>query len=108
MFSTFDAKTGYWQIPLTEELSKLTFKFPFGWYKWLRMPFGLSAPSEEFQRRMVDSLQGLKGVCVIADDILVTGKVKCLEEANEDHDRNVTALLEKLDSNNIKLNKEKT
>ena len=72
------------------------------------MPYGLSVASEEFPRRMIDSLQGLQGVYVIADDILVTGKGKCLEEANEDHDRKVTVVLEKLDSNNIKLNKEKT
>lgn len=76
-FSTFDAKTGYWQIPipLTEKSSELTtFNTPFGRYKWLRLPFGWSVASEEFQRRMIHNLQGLYGVHVIADDILVVGR----------------------------------
>ncbi|UYV67153.1 hypothetical protein LAZ67_4004123, partial [Cordylochernes scorpioides] len=42
-------------------------------YKWLQMPFGISAAPEEFQRRLHEVIEGLEGVEVIADDILVFG-----------------------------------
>lgn len=43
VFSILDAKCGFWQIPLDEESSKLTtFMTPFGRYKFLRMPYGIS------------------------------------------------------------------
>ena len=53
VFSSFDAKNGYWQVKLTENASMLTtFITPYGRYRWLRMPFGISSASEEYQRRM--------------------------------------------------------
>ena len=49
VFSTFDAKHGFWQVELTEKSSLLTtFNTPFGRYRWLRMPFGICSASEEF------------------------------------------------------------
>lgn len=57
IFSTFDTKNGYWQIELTEKSSKLTtFNTPFGRFRWLRLPFGICAASEEFQKRIKDVL----------------------------------------------------
>lgn len=51
-----------------------TFGTPVGRYRWLRMPFGISPAPEIFQCRLDQALEGLKGVFVIADDILVTGE----------------------------------
>ena len=43
IFSSFDAKDGFYQISLDEESSKLTtFWTPLGRYRYLRMPFGIS------------------------------------------------------------------
>ena len=108
IFSTFDARSGFWQIKLTEESSYLTtFNTPFGRYRWLRLPFGISSASEEYQRRMADALAGLDGVKVFIDDILVYGSGENLQEAMIDHDKKVEQLFHRLRSLNIKLNSEK-
>ena len=47
VFSVLDAKTGFWQVKLTEATSYLTtFNTPFGRYRWRRMPFGISSAQE--------------------------------------------------------------
>ena len=57
------------------------------------MPFGISSAPEEFQRRMHTVLQGLHGVEVIADDIiLVFGCGDTEEECHRDHDANLKHL----------------
>lgn len=41
-FSILDARSGYWTIKLSEELSLLTtFNTIFGRYRFLRLPFGI-------------------------------------------------------------------
>lgn len=57
IFSVFDAKDGFWHIQLDQASSFLTtFGTPWGRYRWLRMPFGISPAPEEFQRRMDKAL----------------------------------------------------
>ena len=83
VFSTFDVKNGFWRIELDEESSKLiTFKTPFGKYRWLRLPFGLSSALEEFQRRQHQLIKGLPGVLSIHDDILVYGESDTYADAH--------------------------
>ncbi|KAK6171718.1 hypothetical protein SNE40_018156 [Patella caerulea] len=70
-FSLVDAKNGFWHIQLDEDSSYLTtFDTPWGRYRWLRMPFGLSPVPEEFQRRLDNAISGLDGVRAVHDDIL--------------------------------------
>ena len=59
------------------------------------MPFGIATALEEYQRRQHEVLEGLRGVHVIADDILIIGQGETEEEALQDHDRNLVALLER-------------
>ena len=66
----------------------------------------LTAP-EEYQRRIYESLQGLKGIEDIVDDILCVGEGDTYESAVKDHERNLIALLERCRENNIKLNSKK-
>lgn len=52
------------------------------------MPFGLNSGPEEFQRRMNNTLENLKGTAVIADNLLVFGKGDDFETATKDSDQN--------------------
>ena len=56
---------------------------------------------------MHDILQGLPGVEVIADDILVYGSGTTPAEYTRDHDNNLRKLLDRARENNLKLNKKK-
>ena len=71
-FTVLDANMGYFQIELTKEFQALTtFNTPFGRYKYLRLPMGISVAPEIYQRAMSELLAGLAGVEVIMDDILI-------------------------------------
>ena len=51
IFSKMDANSGFWQINLSKESRKLTtFITPFGRFQFRKMPFGISAAPEFFQR----------------------------------------------------------
>ena len=101
-------KAGYWHCILDEESSELTtFSTPYGRYKWLRLPFGLSASAEIFQKHVDQALEGLAGVLNIVDDVLIYGKGETEEEAVKDHDKNLHTLLERCRAQGIALNPEK-
>jgi len=55
---------------------------------------------------MHQALEGLEGVAVIADDILVYGEGETHEEALVSHEKNFKSLLERCREKNIKLNEE--
>ena len=75
VFSKADLKDGFLHIELDEESSKLTtFQSPWGRYRWLRLPFGVSPAPEYFQMKFHQNLEGLKGVYDIADDITIVGE----------------------------------
>ena len=62
-FTTLDAASGFWQIPLDDSYSDLTtFITPFGRFNFTRLPFGLSSGPEVFQKAMQQVLCGLNGV----------------------------------------------
>ena len=64
-------------------------------------------PQQEYQRRIHESLQGLKGIEDIVDDILCVGEGDTYESAVKYYDRNLIALLERCREKNIKLNSKK-
>ena len=72
VFTVLDVKNGFWDIKLDEPSSyATTFGTPWGWHRWLRMPFRVSPAPEEFQRRIDIALEGFPGQKTIADDILM-------------------------------------
>ena len=108
VFSVVDVKNGFWHVPLDDESSKLTtFATPWGRFRWLRMPFGISPAPEEFQRRLDEAIEGLDGVRTVADDIIVFGVGDTKDAALRDHDTKFLNLLERCRQKHITLNKDK-
>ena len=70
-FTIIDAVKGYHQCLLDEE-SQLytTFITPFGHFKYLRVPYGLSSTAEHYNRRMAEAFEGLTGFRRIVDDVI--------------------------------------
>ena len=96
IFITQDAKDGFYQISLDEASSKLTtFWTPFGRYRYLRMPFGVSVAPEEFESTLKETLADLEGVEVIREDIIVMGFGETQEQAVRNHDENLLKVLER-------------
>ena len=108
VFSVLDASDGYNQCRLDEDSSYLTtFWTPFQRYRWLRMPFGIKTASEEYQRRQTEALQGVPGLAIVADDLLVCGYGDTMQDAIENHNHNLTKLLDRCRLKNLKLNRKK-
>ena len=62
VFSSLDAASGFYQIPLHEDSQELTtFITPMGRYCYRRLPFGITSAPEIFMRKMNELLQGLDG-----------------------------------------------
>ncbi len=101
-FSKLDLKDGYWQIPLSQDSSfYTTFNTPKGRYRYTRLPFGLNSSNEIFQKRVSKVYEGLEGVIVLYDDVLVFANTK------EEHDQRLAKCLERTYKRGIKLNKSK-
>ena len=103
IFTVLDTNMGYFQIKLTNESQDLTtFNTPFGRYKYLRLPVGISSASEIYHRAMGEMFSGIKGVKIIMDDILIHAPT--LEVHNQRLDR----VLRWCREQNLKLNPKKT
>ena len=108
VFSTVDLKSGYWHCVLAPESSVLTTSAtPYGRYRWIRLPFGLSASSEIFQKHLTHALESLPDILCIADDILIYGTGETDEEATANHDRSLRDLLQRCKNRGIVLNPDK-
>lgn len=102
VFSTLDASSGFWQIPLDSSCKKLTtFITPVGRFCFQRLPFGITSAPEIFQREMSTLLKDHAGTAAVMDDILVFGRDK------EEHDQNLKAVLKTIRESGLKLNKDK-
>ena len=71
------------------------------------MPFGICLAPEVFQRRIHEVIEGLTGVEVIADDFVVVGRGETTQIALQDHDKNLTTLLQRCSERGLKLNPDK-
>jgi hypothetical protein len=73
-FTKIDLSQAYLQCPLDNESRKMcTISTHKGLFMYNRIPYGIASAPSIFQRIMEQTLQGLPGVIVFLDDILVTG-----------------------------------
>jgi len=85
----FDLKDGFHQIKLEKESSNYcTFSSPFGCYRFLRAPFGLSSIPEIFQKLTHKYFGDIENVIVYFDDIL------CATNSREEMDKTVLKVFE--------------
>ena len=102
VFTTLDAQSGFHQIPLDEKSSNLTtFLTPFGRYKYLRLPFGLTSAPEFFHKTMIDLVGDVPGVEVYIDDVLIHARTQ------SEHDARLRDVLLKFREAGLKLNAKK-
>ena len=102
-FSTLDARSGYWNIPLCEKSQLLTtFNTPgFGRFCFCRLPFGLVSSQDLFQRVMDEILSSIPNATPVADDIKIHGRTE------QEHDLTLLHVLDKCQSAGLHLNLEK-
>ena len=82
-FTKVNGTSSYLCIVFDYESSLLTtFNTPWGRYRFVQLPWGLSCAQDIFQRMMDQILERCKGVIGIADDVVIYGD-------DEDHDRNL-------------------
>ena len=108
VFSKLDVKDAFWHVRLDDDSSKLTaMSTPYGRYIWKRLPFGLKVSSEIFQRKLLEAIGDLDVICV-ADDIVICGCGTTRQQAEDDHNRKLSALKRRCEEKNIVLNDNKT
>lgn len=102
VFSVLDLSDGFYNIKLTDKSTDLcTFSSPFGCYKFLRLPFGLSVAPEIFQKYTEKTFGDIPGVVIYCDDLLI-----CAENETE-HDKILKQVFERAKESNVRFNKRK-
>ena len=105
VFSTFDLRNAYHQVPILKDDRKYTgFEANGRLYQFRRIPFGVTNGVAVFQRLMDNIIkeEKLKDTFPYLDDITVAG----VNQA--DHDKNVEAFLDVVKSQNLTLNHAKS
>lgn len=101
IFTKLDATSAYWMLQLDEEFADLTtFNASDGRWQYTVVVFGISCAQDILQQRLEQAFSGTE-CCTMADDIIVGGKNE------EEHDRNLDAVLERAAQINIKFNRKK-
>jgi hypothetical protein len=74
-FKILDLTQAYLQLPLHENSKELvTINTHKGLYRYIRMPFGIASAPAIWQRTIEEVLQGIPGIQVMLDDMIITGK----------------------------------
>ena len=100
--SVIDLSQAYLQMKLDGESQKLcALNTPFGMYRMLRLPYGVTSSPMLFQREMDRLLKKVPGVKCLLDDVLITGRTE--EEAL----RRLEEVMQIMKSQGLRLKKDK-
>ena len=99
IFSSLDAASGFWQIPIKEkDRHKTAFRTELGVFHFLVMPFGLKNAPATFTRFMTESFQGLHELMKIyMDDLLIHSR------SITNHPKHLRKIFQTCRENGIKL-----
>ncbi|XP_038590459.1 uncharacterized protein K02A2.6-like [Micropterus salmoides] len=101
-FTKLDLSHAYHQIPLDEEAKRyVTINTHKGLFTYKVLPFGVSSSPAIFQRTMEGLLQGIPGVAIFLDDILLTGK------DDQEHLQTLSTVLKRLQDAGLRLKRTK-
>lgn len=102
VFSKLDLCLGFRQIELYEDSRDITtFATHDGLLRYKRLSFGVNSAPEKYQQIIRQVVSDIGGVQNIADDLIVHGK------NNEEHDRHLHKVLQRLEEKNLTLNPHK-
>ena len=101
-FSKIDLRQAYLQMEVDENSQEyLTINTHLGLYRYKRLAYGIKTAPSIWQRAMDQVLSGLPMTQCYLDDIIVTGK------SDQEHLKNLTKVLARLQEYGLKVNKEK-
>ena len=102
LFTKLDLSQAYLQVLLDEESKKyVVINTHRGLFRYNRLPYGLSSAPGIFQRVMESLLQGISGVVVYLDDILITGRTV------QEHLATLEEVLQRMETAGLRLKKSK-
>ena len=101
-FTTIDMSWGFYRLPMAEQSQDFTaFSTPFGSFKWLRLPMGLTGSLNTFQSLMKQVLVGLtwKTTVPYLDDCII------FSSTADEHIQRLREIFERFRSVNLKINR---
>ena len=102
VFSKIDLREGYHQLLLHPDSRDITtFATHEGIFRYKRLIFGINSAFEIFQKKIELVITDCPGAKNISDDILIWGSTQ------EEHDKNLTTVLQRLLEHGLRLNREK-
>jgi len=102
VFTTLDAKSGFLQLELDQDSSYLTtFVTPFGRYRFLRLPYGISSSPEIFCHTITDIFEDIEGVECYVNDLLIHAPTET------EHDVILRQVLDRCKQRDLRLNENK-
>ena len=101
-FTKLDLSQAYQQMLLEPDSQQyLTINTHRGLFKYTRLPYGVASAPSLFQKAMEQILQGLEGVIVFIDDILISAKDKA------QHLERLDEVLSRLEQHGLRLKQQK-
>ena len=102
VFSKLDLNSGYHQLELDESSRNITtFTTHVGLRRYKRLNFGVTSAAEVFQDSIAEILSDIPNALNTSDDIMVHGRNQ------EEHDRALTRVLDRMREKGLTLNKKK-